>query len=142
MNINWKKTCAALISMLICVALVVAVVAVLALFGGAIMNLFGFQYDSVWSIILFFGIIVSLSFPLEPLVGAIPRVLLAFGKVPKTAAILMYIALDVLLSYVVFHFVDILMPSVAATDISILVLAFLMSLPGIKDVDKKPKGLR
>ena len=45
-----------------------------------------------------------------------------------------------MLSYIGFSLIDYFMDSVSATDISILVLAIIFSLFGIKDVDKKLKN--
>lgn len=120
--------------------LFVALVSVIAIFGGAIMKLFGFEYRSVWSIILYFIIVSIVSFPFDFLVAAIPRVLLAYRKITKQVAIALYLVLDIMLSYIGFSLIDYFMDSVSATDISILVLAIIFSLFGIKDVDKKLKS--
>lgn len=120
--------------------LFVALVSVIAIFGGAIMKLFGFEYRSVWSIVLYFIIVSIVSFPFDFLVAAIPRVLLAYRKITKQVAIALYLVLDIMLSYIGFSLIDYFMDSVSATDISILVLAIIFSLFGIKDVDKKLKN--
>lgn len=67
--------------------LFVALVSVIAIFGGAIMKLFGFEYRTVWSIVLYFIIVSIVSFPFDFLVAAIPRVLLAYRKITKQVAI-------------------------------------------------------
>lgn len=54
--------------------------------------------------------------------------------------IALYLVLDIMLSYIGFSLIDYFMDSVSATDISILVLAIIFSLFGIKDVDKKLKN--
>lgn len=118
----------------------VALVSVIAIFGGAIMKLFGFEYRTVWSIVLYFIIVSIVSFPFDFLVAAIPRVLLAYRKITKQVAIALYLVLDIMLSYIGFSLIDYFMDSVSATDISILVLAIIFSLFGIKDVDKKLKN--
>ena len=120
--------------------LFVALVSVIAIFGGAIMKLFGFEYRTVWSIVLYFIIVSIVSFPFDFLVAAIPRVLLAYRKIKKQVAIALYLVLDIMLSYIGFSLIDYFMDSVSATDISILVLAIIFSLFGIKDVDKKLKN--
>lgn len=120
--------------------LFVALVSVIAIFGGAIMKLFGFEYRTVWSIVLYFIIVSIVSFPFDFLVAAIPRVLLAYRKITKQVAIALYLVLDIMLSYIGFSLIDYFMDSVSATDISILVLAIIFSLFGIKDVDKKLKN--
>ena len=101
---------------------------------------FGFEYRTVWSIVLYFIIVSIVSFPFDFLVAAIPRVLLAYRKITKQVAIALYLVLDIMLSYIGFSLIDYFMDSVSATDISILVLAIIFSLFGIKDVDKKLKN--
>ena len=51
-----KKNKEKLIIFIICGTIFIAALAIIALFSGAIMRLFGFQYHSVGSIILFFVI--------------------------------------------------------------------------------------
>lgn len=43
-----------LVGFLVIVGIIVAIVSVVAIFGGALMKLFGFTYQSMGSIILFF----------------------------------------------------------------------------------------
>lgn len=63
------------IGFLIIVGIIVAIVSIIAIFGGALMKLFGFTYQSVGSIILFFVVSGILGFPIELFVKAIPKVL-------------------------------------------------------------------
>ncbi len=139
--IDGKRYVAGTISILICAALVLLVVAIVALCGGAIMTFFGFRYDSVWSILLFFIIVMLISYPFEMLAGALPRVLLALDKLSKPLAILLYLVLDILVTYVAFSFVDSVMDSVSTTPLSLFVLAGILALFGIRDVSRKPKIL-
>ena len=53
------------IGFLIIVGIIVALVSVIAIFGGALMKLFGFTYQSVGSIILFFVISGMFAFPIR-----------------------------------------------------------------------------
>lgn len=48
-----------LVGFLVIVGIIVAIVSVVAIFGGALMKLFGFTYQSMGSIILFFVETVS-----------------------------------------------------------------------------------
>ena len=50
---------------IICVAVVLGIVSVIALVGGSIMKIFGFRYESVGKIILFFLIFAIVGFPME-----------------------------------------------------------------------------
>lgn len=118
------------------------VVSVIALFGGAIMRIFGFEYQSVGSIILFFIIATIVSWPVSLIAGTLPKVLLSFGRLSKQAAILLYIILDTAATYFGLNIVDYFMETVSATDLSVTIVSFLLALPGIKDIDKKPKGVK
>ena len=123
------------IGFLIIVGIIVALVSVIAIFGGALMKLFGFTYQSVRSIILFFVISGILAFPIELFVKAIPKVLFShFKKINELEAKIMFVVLDTLLSMVMFSTVDYFMKSVSATPISLFVVSFVMSLLCMNDV--------
>lgn len=120
---------------LIIMGIIVTIVSVIAIFGGALMKLFGFTYQSVGSIILFFVISGILEFPIELFVKAIPRVLfLHFNKINEIEAKIMFVTLDTLLSVVMFSTVDYFMKSVSATHISVFIVSFVMSLLCMNDV--------
>ena len=130
-----------LIGFLIIVAIIVAIISLLALFGGALMKMFGFTYKSVGSIILFFAISGILAFPIELFVKAVPKVLFShFKKINEFEAKVMFVVLDTLLSMAMFSMVDYFMKSVSATPISLFVVSLVMSLLCMNDViEKKDK---
>ncbi len=136
-----KNRIAQLLSMLICAGLVLLVVTFVALTGGAVMKLFGFQYESVWTIVAYFAVAELLTLPIDWISGAVPRILWYFGKLPAPAAILLYLILDAGISFAAFRAVDHWMPGVAATDTAIFVLAAITALLGVKDVLRKPNGM-
>ncbi len=136
-----KDRIAQLLSVLICAGLVLAVVTLVALSGGAVMKLFGFQYESVWSIVGYFAVVELLTLIVGWISGAVPRILWYFGKLPEPAAILLYLILDAGISFGAFRLVDRWMPGVSATDTAIFVLAVIAALPGVKDVLHKPDGI-
>ncbi len=137
----WDKYRDKAVTFFILTILLLVIISVVAVFGGAIMKVFGFEYDSVWSIILYFIIVALISFPFDLLVDALPRVLLSLGKVTKPMAVAVYLVLDIMLSYIGFSMIDYFMDSVSATDVSILILAVLFSLIGVKDIDEKFKEI-
>ena len=123
------------IGFLIIVGIIVALVSVIAIFGGALMKLFGFTYQSVGSIILFFVISGIFAFPIELFVKAIPKVLFShFKKINELEAKIMFVVLDTLLSMVMFSTVDYFMKSVSATPISLFIVSLVMSLLCMNDV--------
>ena len=124
-----------LIGFLIIVAVIVAIISLLALFGGALMKMFGFTYKSVGSIILFFAISGILAFPIELFVKAVPKVLFShFKKINEFEAKVMFVVLDTLLSMAMFSMVDSFMKSVSATPIALFVVSLVMSLLCMNDV--------
>lgn len=70
-----------IITLLLCGVLFIIVLSVLALISGAIMKVFGFEYRSIGSIILFFIIATIISYPLGLIAGAFPKALLSLDKV-------------------------------------------------------------
>jgi len=123
------------IGFLIIVAMIVAILSLLALFGGAVMKMFGFTYRSVGSIILFFAISGVLAFPIELFVKACPKVLFShFRKIKALEAKIMFVILDTLLSMAVFSAVDYFMKSVSATPVSLFVVSLIMALLCMNDV--------
>lgn len=66
---------------IICVAVVLGIVSVIALVGGSIMKIFGFRYESVGKIILFFLIFAIVGFPMEVFTQALPNALLSLDRI-------------------------------------------------------------
>lgn len=130
-----------IITLLLFGLLFIGVAAIAALFGGTVMKLFGFEYRSVGSVILFFLIASIISYPIILITETLPKVLLTYGRLSKTYAILLYIILNTIAIFTCLYFVDYFMNSVSAANISILAAAFLFSLAGIGDIGKKPDGV-
>lgn len=123
------------IGFLIIIGVIVAIVSLLALFGGALMTLFGFTYHSISSILLFFIISGILAFPVELFVKAIPKVLFSrFKKISAVEAKTLFVVLDTFLSMAIFSLVDHFMKSVSATQLSLFVVSLVMSLLCMNDV--------
>lgn len=138
----WKKYQEKIITFFLFVALFIGAVSVIALFGGSIMKIFGFQYKSVGNIILFFILATIVSYPISLIAGTLPKILLSFGRLSKQTAILFYVILDTIATSFGLSVVDYFMETVSATDHSIIIVSFLLALPGIKDIDEKPKGVK
>ena len=104
------------------------------------MRMFGFEYESVGSIIMFFVIATIISYPFSMIAMVLPKIFLSLGKVSKQMAILFYIILDTFATFYGLRVVDYFMQSVSATDISIAIVSLIIALFGINDVDKN-KGI-
>ena len=99
------------------------------------MKMFGFIYQSIGSIILFFTISGILAFPIELFVKAIPKVLFShFKKVNVIEAKILFAVLDTILSMTIVSVVDYFMKSVSTTPIVLFVVSLIMSLLCMNDV--------
>ena len=106
----------------------IAVISVIAILGGGIMRLFGFEYTSVKSIIIFFTIVtIALSFP---------KALLSLDKITIKLAKILFVILDTLSTMLTMSLIDYFMGSVSASDISIFVISFIIALLSMKDLNE------
>lgn len=130
-----KDTLGKFMGFLVIVGIIAAIVSVLAIFGGALMKIFGFTYQSVGSIILFFVVSGILAFPIELFVKAIPKVLfLHFKKITAFEAKVIFIVLDTSLSMMMLSLVDYYMKSVSATSVSLFAVSLVMAMLSMNDV--------
>ena len=130
-NTNKEK----IVTFLIGGVLVVGVLSIIALICGAVMRLFGFYYTSVGSVVLFFIIATIISYPLNLLASALPKALLALEKINKQSAVIMYLLLDTVATFIGLNIVDYFMQSISATTISIIVVSFVLALFGMSEVN-------
>lgn len=137
----WNRHKEKIITFLLCGLLFFGVLSIIALLGGAIMKIFGFEYESIGSIILFFVIATIISYPFSLIAEALPKVFLYWGKISKQMSILFYIILDTVATFYGLRVVDYFMQSVSATDISIIIVSLILALFGISDVYKKTKAM-
>lgn len=100
----------------------IAVISVIAILGGGIMRLFGFEYTSVKSIIIFFTIVTIVGFPIETLALSFPKALLSLDKITIKLAKILFVILDILSTMLTMSLIDYFMGSVSASDISIFVI--------------------
>lgn len=117
--------------------LIIIVLAIIAIFSGAIMRLLGFEYESVGGFILYFIIASVVSYPINLIAGALPKALLNLDRITREIAVCMYVLLDAIATFYGFYIVDYFMPSVSANTISLIVLALVFALFGISDIKKK-----
>ena len=122
-----------LITFIVCGTIFVAVLSAIALLSGVVMRLFGFRYQSIWSIILFFIIATVVSYPINLIAGGLPKALYKLKRISKNIAIILYLALDTIATCFGLLIVDYCMSTIAASDLSKLVISFILALPGIDD---------
>ena len=133
----WVNNKEKILTLLICGAVFTGALSLVALISGAVMKLFGFQYKSVGSVILFFIIATVLSFPCNLISTALPKALYTLKKISRQTARILYLILDTVSTGLGLKFVDDCMSSVSATTLSIVIISFLLAVLG-KDDFKKP----
>ena len=132
----FKKNKEKLITFIVCGTIFVAALSVVALLSGAIMRLFGFRYQSIGSIILFFVIATIVSYPINLIAGGLPKAFYKLERISKNNAIFLYLMLDTIATCIGLMIVDYCMSTISASDLSILVISFILALPGIEDLKK------
>lgn len=137
MKKKFSQLIASAVAYFIIAAIILGVIAVIALLSGSVMRIFGFEYESVGDIILFFIITMIVGFPLELLAEGLPRALVSLGRAGKNDATIFYVILDTLCTAASMAIADQFMDSVTARDLSILVISLLFSLTSIKDFREK-----
>lgn len=125
-----------IITLLLCGVLFIIVLSILALISGAIMKVFGFEYRSIKSIILFFIIASIISYPLELIAGAFPKALLSLNKISVSTSIALYLILDTFVTFWGLKFTDYCMQTISAKDISVFVVSLIFALFGVSDIKK------
>ena len=126
-----------IITFIICGTVFIGMLSIIALVSGTVMKLFGFQYESIGSIILFFIIATIMSFPLNLIAGALPKALYELERISKLDALILYLTFDTIATSFGLKIVDYYMSSVSATTISIVIISFLLALPGRDDFKDK-----
>ena len=137
MDNNSNKEREKIITFILGALLIIVVLAIIAIFSGAIMRLLGFEYESVGGFILYFIIASVVSYPINLIAGALPKALLNLDRITREIAVCMYVLLDTIATFYGFYIVDYFMPSVSANNISLTVLALVFALFGISDIKKK-----
>ena len=126
-----------IITVLLGGCLLAAVLSIFALLSGAVMKLFGFEYQSPASVILFFIAGAMLSYPLGLIAGALPKALLSLKRLSERAAKLLYVFLDTFATFLGFRITDYFMTSVSAENRSIIVVSLLIALLGMGEIGKQ-----
>ena len=137
MDNNSNKKREKIITFIFGALLIIIVLAIIAIFSGAIMRLLGFEYESVGGFILYFIIASVVTYPINLIAGALPKALLNLDRITREIAVCMYVLLDTIATFYGFYIVDYFMPSVSANTISLIVLALVFALFGISDIKKK-----
>ena len=118
------------------IALVVLVIiSIIAIFSGTVMKIFGFEYETVSSIIIFFIISTLISLPINLLAKALPKALLEMNHLNVLPAKILFIVLDTIATAIGMMVVDYFMKNVVATNLSIIIIALILAIPSAKDIE-------
>lgn len=109
-------------------SLVFLVFAVVAQLGGRLMGIFGFHYESMGQLLIYFLSAALFSLPLELFSTALPRALYRMGKVSRRQGNLLYIPLDTLCTVISFWLADKWIKGVSASALSLCILGLSMAL--------------
>lgn len=134
MKRNFKKNITCIFGYGLVVAIIIDIVSIIAIFGGSIMTMFGFEYTSVKSIILFFIVVSILGFPLETLAKSLPKAMLSINKISLIKAKILFVIMDTCSTAITMKIVDNKMDDVSATNLSILVISFIFAILSISDL--------
>ena len=134
MDHNSNKEREKIITFILGALLIIVVLAIIAIFSGAIMRLLGFEYESVGGFILYFIIASVVSYPINLIAGALPKALLNLDRITREIAVCMYVLLDTIATFYGFYIVDFFLPSVSANTFSLTVLTLVFALFGISDI--------
>lgn len=108
--------------------IITAIISVIAIFGGAIMKLFGFKYNSIGSIILYFIVVTIVGFPVDIIIRVFSKVLISVGQLNKTTGKILFVVLDTMGTCIIMVIVDYFMKSVSTTDLAILAISFIIAI--------------
>lgn len=92
-----KKTIAAILGYLVMTVLLLLVLAGVILAIVVLMRFFGFTYESLESLLLFFMAVMILGFPLELVSKALPKVLLSQRKLNLKQARVLFVIMTAFL---------------------------------------------
>lgn len=96
--------------------------------GGAIMRLFGFTYKSYLSILFYFLITGIVRLPLDIIAMSLPKILTKLGFINHSISTIVHVFLDTLFNSIIFSVFDYFLDNVAATDMAIIVVSFVMAI--------------
>lgn len=125
---NFKGIVKAITGYGLVVILLIAIISIFAILGGGIMRFFGFRYNSVGSVILYFTIVAIVGFPLEIIIKALSKALNSLLKINRKIEKTLFILMDTLGTGITMAIVDYFIESVSASDLSILVISFIIAI--------------
>lgn len=124
-----------LIACAVIAAGMMAVAASLDMPGETVMRWFGASYESLSSMVLYVLFSAALGFPVQILVKAFPRALLMLHRISMKRAKVLLVILDTAALFLIMLLVDALMSTVAVGYVVILLIALVMAVLSMDDLE-------
>ena len=99
--------------------------------------IFGFEFASVWTGIIFAVLLCAISLPLEIFASAIPRSLFELRKISETQSRILFVVLDTTATLVVLGVLDYFMNDVSIMPVSAFIIALVLALFSLTDFNEK-----
>ena len=99
--------------------------------------IYGFQFASVWTAVVFAVLFCIISLPLEIFASAIPRSLFELGKLSNRAAPILFVVLDTAATLGVLMVLDYFMHDVSILLVSAFIIALVVALFSLTDFREK-----
>ena len=99
--------------------------------------IFGFEFASVWTGIIFAVLLCAISLPLEIFASAIPRSLFELRKISETQSRILFVVLDTTATLVVLEVLDYFMNNVSIMPVSAFIIALILALFSLTDFNEK-----
>lgn len=99
--------------------------------------IFGFEFASVWTGIIFAVLLCAISLPLEIFASAIPRSLFELRKISETQSKILFVVLDTTATLVVLGVLDYFMNDVSIMPVSAFIIALILALFSLTDFNEK-----
>jgi len=99
--------------------------------------IFGFEFASVWTGVIFAVLLCAISLPLEIFASAIPRALFELGKLSTRTAQILFVVLDTSATFAVLALLDYFMNDVSILPVSAFIIALILALFSLTDFCEK-----
>lgn len=105
---------------------------IIVFFSGSIMGIFGFEYENLRTLILFFVATFVFGVPFEIATNVLPNMLIKEKIITAKVAKWVFVIMDTIATFTVMTILDDIMIGIEGTPLAFLVISLLMASP-IKD---------
>lgn len=133
-----KKNCTNFLVGTLCILFLLLVFSLVAVFYGGVMSCFGFEYRSLWSLLLFFMVTGFITFPVEALYTYSIKQAINMEKISQTKGKILFCLFDFISNFLAMVLVEHVMDSISANLLGFATGALLFSLTSVGDIKKTP----